>query len=47
MKRRQFIAGLLTAVFAPPLAAAAKDQAGLPHLGVLWPSDEKRVLNAF
>jgi putative ABC transport system substrate-binding protein len=47
MRRRQFIAGLLTAVLAPPLAAAAKDQAGVPHLGVLWPFDEKRVLNAF
>ncbi len=47
MRRRQFIAGLLTAVFAPPLAAAAKDKAGVPHLGVLWPFDEVRVLNAF
>jgi putative ABC transport system substrate-binding protein len=47
MRRRQFIAWLLTTVLIPPLAAAAKDQAGVPHLGVLWPFDEKRVLNAF
>jgi putative ABC transport system substrate-binding protein len=47
MKRRNFIAGLLTAVLAPPLAGTAKDQAGVAHLGVLWPFDEKRVLDAF
>ncbi len=47
MRRRQFIAGLLTSVLEPPLAVAAKDQAGVPHLGVLWPIDDQRVLNAF
>lgn len=47
MRRRQFITGLLTAVLGPPVVAAAKDQAGVPHLGVLWPADEKNVLSAF
>jgi putative ABC transport system substrate-binding protein len=46
MRRRQFIAGLLTAALVP-IAATARDQAGVPRLGVLWPLDEKRVLNAF
>jgi len=47
MRRRQFIAGLLTAALAPPFGAAAKDQTIVPRLGVLWPFVEKRVLNAF
>jgi putative ABC transport system substrate-binding protein len=46
MRRRRFIAGLLTAVLAP-LAAAARDQVGAPHIGVLWPFDDERVLDAF
>jgi putative ABC transport system substrate-binding protein len=47
MRRRRFIAGLLTALLAPPLGAAAKDQTGAPHIGVLWPFDDERVLDAF
>lgn len=47
MRRREFVAGVLTVVIVPPLGVAAKNQRGVPQLGVLWPFDEERVFNSF
>ena len=30
-----------------PFAAEAKHRPGVPHIGVLWPIEDERVLNAF
>jgi putative tryptophan/tyrosine transport system substrate-binding protein len=47
MRRREFIALLGGAAIAAPLAAAARHRTGVPHIGVLWPFDAERVLEAF
>ncbi len=47
MRRREFIALLGASAAIQSFTAEAKHQPGTSHIGVLWPLDEERVLEAF
>jgi putative tryptophan/tyrosine transport system substrate-binding protein len=47
MRRREFIAVFGSAAVVMPLSAEAKHKPSVPHIGVLWPVDDHRPLDAF